>query len=145
VKEIEALAQTTHTGIVIDAKDQPVVPAIKNTPTVNPEDAPVIDTKQPKTLVETLPNIPKIIISITLTGRYDDIVSFMQKFESMHYKTDIVGISLSVQQPDAQANQLGANIFSSNQNAPSAAVSVKPDAPLGLKAILDTIVYVSED
>ena len=142
VKEIEALAQTTHTGITIDAKDQPsITPVIKNPPTVNPENAPIVDTKQPKTLEETFPNIPKITISITLTGRYDDIVSFMQKFETMHYKTDIVNISLSVQQPDSQTIQSGTNIFSSNQTPPP----VSNVTPLGLKAVLSTIVYVSED
>lgn len=147
VKEIEVLAQTTHTGIAIDAKDQPLASVIKKPIAVNPEDAPVVDNaSKPKSLEETLPNIPKIIISITLTGRYEDIVSFVQKFESMHYKTDIFGLSITVQQSDSQSNQLGANIFSSNQNSsPDAAMVIKTDAPLGLKAVLDTIVYVSED
>lgn len=154
VKEIEALAQTTHTDIIIDAKDQPVTPATKKPAAANPatdntEVAPIADeAKRPKTLIETFPNIPKISISITLTGRYDDITNFVQKFESMHYKTDIVGIALSVQQPDSQSNQAGVNIFSSNQSTPSIPDSTtiaKVNAPLGLKAVLDTIVYVSED
>lgn len=146
IKEIEALAETTHTSIVIDAKDQPVVPAVKKQVSPDSEDAPVVDDKKQKSLADTFPNVPKISIAITLTGRYDDIVSFVQKFESMHYKTDVVGITLSVQQPDSQSNQAGVNIFSSNQsNPPVADGSAPADAPLGLKAVLDTIVYVSED
>lgn len=148
VKDIEALAKETDNAIVIDSRDQSIVAVGQSKPKKDSEQASDKDVE--KSLIESLPSEHRLLIAIKLTGDYDNIARFIQRLEAMPNATDIVALSLSVQQPKTSVSQSGVNIFSLNmtsvtdtQNQEVLPVPVIEALPL--EATLDTVVYVNED
>lgn len=149
VKDIEALAKETDNIITIDSVD-------KNTSAVaiskaKKDSASADDgNKTKQSLLESLPSEHNVMITMTLSGAYSDIVRFMQKFESMRYETDIISLSVSVQQPTISSGQPRMNVFALGDAIPADTknTSIAPvpiDTALPIQAILNTVVYVNEN
>ena len=165
IKNIEDLARNTHNEISIDAQTlnvapPPVTKPKKEAVPAKNEAGETADTevkKTEKTLIDSLPSDKRIGISIKLTGSYNDIVQFIQKLESMPYATDIIALSFTVEEPDADsAEKKRADIFASStpmttdQSATPAEGAPAPQAPeppkdLLIQAKIDTVIYVDEN
>jgi hypothetical protein len=139
IKIIEGLEDKTHTIITIDAKeDKPVV--------INKSTTKTQKSDEEKTLVELLPSSEHLKISLTVKGKYQDIVWLLQKLESMYYLTDIVSFSLANQSVDTTTPKIRTDIFStlpSPENQSNDAESATPKNDREIEAVFDVVVYVA--
>jgi Tfp pilus assembly protein PilO len=154
VKVIESLAKETDNAIVIDDKTHDFSLANANKK-VKINDSKQKENMVEKSLLEILPSDHRLGISIKLTGKYDNIIRFIRKLESMSYETDIIAISLAMQDRDNVKTQASAkgNLFTPSveppivpETDPSAVPVVAPVIDeVKMEAVLDTVVYINED
>lgn len=161
IKDIESIAEETDNTIQIDAKELP--PVAKNKP--KPDDVPSDknDAKKveeekakkekeakpvEKKLLESLPSDKKVLISIKVTGTYENILHFLKKIETMPYVTDVMSLAIKPQEKLVTLDVAQGDIFTfppatSNKNEPKKS-SVKNKNNLPLVATFETVVYVNE-
>lgn len=151
VETIENLAKETDNAIKIETDDQSGGSVSRVKQDSKNEDASKGDNHKEKTLRESLPSDHSIEITVTLTGKYNDILRFLQKIETMSYVTDILSVSLGVRRNDA-SGRVGTGIFTPNPAlqgdatvAASAEVLPQEAPALPLEAKLRMAVYIIED
>jgi Tfp pilus assembly protein PilO len=146
VKTVEQLAAEMHVAMTITSKDAGKVVAVKK---------PAAKTDQSKevSILADAPFDQYLSLSIKVDGRYDDIVTFLGKLETLPFGLDVVRIDMKKKAEEEEKDTASfvsgsaANPFSMlGESVPIAVVAEssaeKKDA---LEAVIDILVYVKKN
>lgn len=158
VKTLEALADGMNVKLSIVSKDAGKITERKKPAAapIQPQGAPADPTAPP---VPVKPKVPDILedvpfdrylhLSVTVEGRYGDIVAFLRRMETLPIALDVIGVEMKKtdEQAPARPSARGAGgnpfaILGGNQ-----IVTPEPEAAVRgeLEAAFDILVYVAQD
>jgi hypothetical protein len=143
IKTIEGLAAETDTVVKIDAIESNAIAKVVPAKTKSPVE------KQEETLVEKLPGEQRIPMMLSVTGRYENILHFLRRLESLPYENDVAAMSFSVLEPEEErVSRSAVNVFASqNGNSLSGEANASDDTlerELSLEAKFEMVVYIQE-
>ncbi|MEK9151165.1 MAG: hypothetical protein AAB547_00870 [Patescibacteria group bacterium] len=157
VKTLEALADGMNVKLSIVSKDNgkitekkpAVAPVQPQGASADPTAPPVPSVKpKPADILEDAPFDRSLHLSVTVEGRYGDIVAFLRKMETLPIGLDVIGVEMkkideqSAERPSARG--AGANPFAILGDSRS--VTAEPEAAVrgDLEATFDILVYVDK-
>jgi len=160
IKTLETLASETTVTLVIASKDtgKIVEPKATAKKTVSEEEgetktSPSSTPKKEKVKeVDILSDIPfdrYLRLSISATGKYENIINFLHKIETLSVGLDVVGIDIKRAEIEKNTKKVvtGSGVFSSGVVSISdALVSEKenPETKDMLEGVFDLVVYVNK-
>lgn len=153
VKTLETLASDMNVQMSILSKDEGKIIERKKLPIAVPNrdsgsadaDVPIAKQKSPD-IVDDVVFGRYLRVSVEVRGQYGDIVTFLQKMETLPLGLDVVGVAMkkASEEPSRRSSGPGENPFAvlgGNQSVPV----VQPSAvPEGLEATFDVLVYVDK-
>lgn len=153
VKILEELAKETKTEITIQSQDKGAIQEkgaakkpVKKSSDGEKSDAP---EKNIVTIMDSLPYDRYLRINIMLVGEYRDIVTFLNKMETLPYALDVVGVKMKVRESDDKkesAPDPRNNPFLLSPGLTLSTVPEETEVPTGrIEAVFDTAVYVNKE
>jgi len=144
VKTIEGLAAEMHVAMSITSKDDGKVVAAKK-PGAKPAQS------KESTIVGDAPFDQYLTLNIKVDGRYDDIVTFLGKLETLPFGLDVIKIAMKKKDEDTEKDTDSfvaggaANPFAMlGESVPSPVTEPPVQKKDTLEAIIDVLVYVKK-
>lgn len=128
IESIEKLASDTNNAVKItivqaDPNSREAILAQKQAAQDKQSGDKNKDKNKDVSLVDTLPGKNYLEIKISLKGKYNDALRFMEKLENMHYYSDILSFDMRAEDSSSgQANQItrSSDPFANRGQSPSA-------------------------
>lgn len=161
IQEIEQLALEEDVAVEIESRDNAfleskVTVAEKKdapaksaaTPTEKAEAAAEPAKKAPASketgIVTELPLKKYLKLTITVTGGYGNVVSFLHRLETLPYALDVIGLNMKQRAEDADLISTGSAAFNPFVGEATAEVAPKVSKVNVLEAVFETVVYMKD-
>lgn len=156
VKTLEALAVEMNVKLSIVSKDNgkitekkpPAAPVQPQGVPADPTAPPVSAKPKAPDILEDVPFDRSLHLSVTVEGRYGDIVAFLRKMETLPIGLDVIGVEMEKtdEQTPARPSARGAGANPFAILGDSRSVTAEPEATVRgeLEATFDILVYVAE-
>lgn len=137
IEELEKLSAATQNEILMQIEEKEPEKSNKN-----------IENKKEKTLIENLPNDKYLRIKIRVSGKFGNVINFIQKLENLEYFSDVISVQISnkdlgssvqsfqISQPYSSTTNPFASGGSGGQEEKNENQEIK------IKAILDAVFYL---
>lgn len=159
VKTVEKLAKEMNVGMTIASKDggkiiEPKKPVAKSIPSKDANQDPVSETKSAaQKAVSILDDVPfdrYLYLSVTVDGRYEDIVAFLRKMETLPFGLDVIKIEMKQKDKEKDSQPMASspsNPFAILGDMGDIVVQAAPQAAEknSLEAVFDILVYVKKN
>lgn len=158
IKTLEGLALDTGIQIVIQSSDkgaivQKKVPAKNPTPTAADSDASptasstsATDTDKKKStgILNNLPYDRYVRLGVTVSGKYEGIITFLHRMETLPFALDVVAADVSVQTEENASSARGSDVSPFTPLGEQGS-GVQPDQPAERQVIatFDTVIYLT--
>lgn len=157
VKVLESLASASSLEMTITSKEDAAAAAKKRsappkTTAQKSDEAGTTESgaakvEQPANIMNDLPSDQYLYLSITVRGRYADIVAFLRKMETLPYGLDVVKIDVRKDEEAASralAPGSGVSPFAMLGGNEVVTEKTVPVSTEGLEATFETVVYIKE-
>lgn len=154
VKILETLAHEMNVEMSISSKDggkvtEPKKPAPKPAPSKDAGETPAAEknpvVQKAVTIADTVPFDRYLTLSVTVDGRYDDIVAFLRKMETLPFGIDTARVEMKKKDDGNAAPVSGGNPFTVLGDGGEAVGKTGQDAGQDpLEAVFDILVYIKK-
>lgn len=138
IEKLEKLSTDTQNEILMQIEEEPEK-SKKN-----------VENKKEKTLIENLPSDKYLRIKIRVSGKFGNLVTFIQKLENLEYFSDVLSVQISNNESGSfdqssqmsQAHSVAANPFINSNSSGQEESNEKQEAKIN--STLDVVFYLKD-